>query len=60
MEDAHPVVFNGTIPGTRPEEVGTELSEAEVKKSRGMRRTLKYAAVTRDEGNAALRLCSGP
>ena len=29
-------------------------------KSRGMRRIVKYAAVTRDEDNAALRLCSGP
>ena len=60
MENAHPVVFNGTKPGTRPEGVGTELSEAKVKKSSGVRRTEKYAATTRDEGNAALRLCSGP
>ena len=33
MENVHPVVFNGTKPGTRPEGVGTEPSEAKVKKS---------------------------
>jgi len=39
MENGRPVVFNGTKPGTRPEGVGTEPSEAKVKKSRGMRVT---------------------
>ena len=32
-----PLSWSGTKPGTRPEGVGTELSEAKVKKSRGMR-----------------------
>jgi len=38
-------------PGTRPEGVGLSVVFY-AKKSRGMSRTLKYVAMTRDEGNA--------
>ncbi|MGD9320310.1 MAG: hypothetical protein PVH99_10110, partial [Desulfobacteraceae bacterium] len=41
-------------------EADGKYPDARLPKSRGMRRTYKYAAVTRDEGNAVLRPCSGP
>jgi hypothetical protein len=46
-------VTNETVEKLATSEADGKCPDARLPKSRGMKRTYKYAAVTRDEGNAA-------